>query len=250
MSSGMSRVIVTGEINSAIKADPAFSRAVSEFLARFAMCDWGDLSPDDCSANDSAERIGEQVLAAYDLPPGLHHHQRPGVVTLDPIPVALDSTWWPWWAWSRSRWPRPISPACRPWTRSRWPPSMPVAWSASRADPRRCRQWRTASYTVGGVRERGNETKGFQVYGLLKKTGGAVACLVLAAVNASVYPLSLSWFQSLGLSRNHSIAPSIGVVLVWILLFLSVVVLLHRAFDRWIAKRSGSSNQPVSSTGL
>ena len=149
MSSGMSRVIVTGEINSAIKADPAFSRAVSEFLARFAMCDWGDLSPDDCSANDSAERIGEQVLAAYDLPPGLHHHQRPGVVTLDPIPVALDSTWWPWWAWSRSRWPRPISPACRPWTRSRWPPSMPVAWSASRADPRRCRQWRTASYTVG-----------------------------------------------------------------------------------------------------
>ena len=175
-------------------------------------------------------------------------------------------TRWPWRAWSRSArrerrgaHPGPISPACRSCSIPSAKPmpvaavaleSIPVAWSASRADPRRCRQWRTASYTVGGVRERGNETKGFQVYGLLKKTGGAVACLVLAAVNASVYPLSLSWFQSLGLSRNHSIAPSIGVVLVWILLFLSVVVLLHRAFDRWIAKRSGSSNQPVSSTGL
>ena len=82
-----------------------------------------------------------------------------------PDVVALDSTWWPWtrcrwprpipsarggpgvdpgglgsispacrpwtrsrWAWSRSRRPRPVSPAWWPWSRSRWPSPIPSAW--------------------------------------------------------------------------------------------------------------------------
>jgi hypothetical protein len=41
-----------------------------EFLSRHATGDWGDLGPDDKSANDQAVESGERLLSAYRLKDG------------------------------------------------------------------------------------------------------------------------------------------------------------------------------------
>ena len=62
----LGRIVATrGVLRAVIGAD------LSAALARHAQGDWGDLSPDDRAANDSALRHGDRLLSSYKSESGV-----------------------------------------------------------------------------------------------------------------------------------------------------------------------------------
>jgi hypothetical protein len=51
----------------ALKAIRQAGQTPSEFLARHAACDWGEVCPDDAKLNDEALKDGSRLLSAYTL---------------------------------------------------------------------------------------------------------------------------------------------------------------------------------------
>lgn len=54
----------------ALEAFERTGQTPAEFLTRHATGDWGDLTPDDKSANDHAVESGERLLSVYHLQDG------------------------------------------------------------------------------------------------------------------------------------------------------------------------------------
>ena len=62
----LGRLIMTCGISAAMEKDAAFYNFVMGSLDRYRTCDWGELSANDCQANDAAVTNGDdKILAAY-----------------------------------------------------------------------------------------------------------------------------------------------------------------------------------------
>lgn len=66
MNKQLGRWVVTQDIANACKADPSFEKFVHQSMNRYVLCDWGELSPQDSAANDSALQNGDdRIFAQY-----------------------------------------------------------------------------------------------------------------------------------------------------------------------------------------
>lgn len=51
-----------------LMVDAVFATSICDFLYRHSQCDWGDLSQNDCDANDEALEHEGRLFSAYRLP--------------------------------------------------------------------------------------------------------------------------------------------------------------------------------------
>ena len=65
----LGQTVQTAGVASESETDQKFSDFVRSSIGRHVMGDWGDVSPEDKAANDTALTTGERVLSAYEEPP-------------------------------------------------------------------------------------------------------------------------------------------------------------------------------------
>ena len=66
------RIVVTANVANWLTGNPERHHFTAQCLARHATGDWGDLDPEDATANDWALITSDRLLSAYPLP-----HDRP-----------------------------------------------------------------------------------------------------------------------------------------------------------------------------
>lgn len=64
----MGRLVATRGIVDLIDENRGFSVFVSQSMARYVQCDWGDTCVEDWQSNDDAVKEGDRILAEYQEP--------------------------------------------------------------------------------------------------------------------------------------------------------------------------------------
>ena len=79
------RIVATKTVHNYMQSVPKFRDFVAKSLARYFLCDWGDIYEDDKKLNDEAVKSGERILAAYifdfNLPPRAVGREKIWIIT-------------------------------------------------------------------------------------------------------------------------------------------------------------------------
>lgn len=61
------KIVATKAVTDAMALSPTFRDFVTKALAKYFLCNWGDLNASDWQLNNQAVRDGDRILAAYDF---------------------------------------------------------------------------------------------------------------------------------------------------------------------------------------
>lgn len=64
----MGQLVFTRGVNDRVAYDAKFSKFVLNSLAKYKVCDWGEMSEGDKKLNDEAVDSGDRIFAAYIFP--------------------------------------------------------------------------------------------------------------------------------------------------------------------------------------